>query len=689
MRLTVLEGLADSVLKIQKIKRAELCPWRGSLPGTSLSSLAPLHRSDTDLSAAGLGAALARAVAPARLAAAGFLVVFASLLAVATAAQSKETKYFVVVEAANGSFALGGIGSGDEDPDKASEWSINDSRLFRTFNSASWTTSTTQVTGIKISGTVRNSAPSTAAALSGLTPEDSDGNTITLSPTFPSDTTTDYTAADGPPVLTQLALPEGEAGGWGFYPAFDPAIRHYALRCGYRDSLSLRLAAPDDATLLTVNGQPVDRDGEAVLTNLVGDSDIVIRLCCGDTASSYVLHCLADDFPEIEATSRPGVSDGLILVSVWMQDEAKAYFSWIAMIDNNGVPRFRRRIDRLVNSFKPQRNARFPFSYGREAGHSENPRDDSWRSYEFVLLDRALELRRVVRTVAPLTHTDIHDFVVRGNGNVVLIAYEPAQRDLSAIGKPDGAPYGTAEAVEDSVIQEVAPDGREVFRWNSWDHLAAEDCTQHRFPWDYAHLNSLQIVDGDIVASFRGCSQVLRIDGETGAVAWRLGRSNRDWPHPSLAILGDPHGEFCGQHSARLMPDGRLLLFDNGGHCQVDPSTGRAWREGGWFSRVVEYALDPEAGTATFLRHHGLHGAFDRHTRAWGNVQALANGNWLIGWGRGGLPEETPPPPDVTLTEIDPGTGEELLVVRIGHDGRLLSSQAYRVGFEALEGASR
>ena len=140
----------------------------------------------------------------------------------------------------------------------------------------------------------------------------------------------------------------------------------------------------------------------------------MIELLRGGAVSRCVLHCLADDFPEITATARPGVSDGLILVSVWMQDEAQAYSSWIAMIDNQGVPRFRRRIDRRVDSFKPQPNADFPFSYGREAGYSENPRDDNWRSYEFVLLDRGLEPVRVVRVAAPLTHTDIHDFVLRG-----------------------------------------------------------------------------------------------------------------------------------------------------------------------------------------------------------------------------------------------------------------------------------
>ena len=290
-----------------------------------------------------------------------------------------------------------------------------------------------------------------------------------------------------------------------------------------------------------------------------------------------------------------------------------------------------------------------------------------------------------------IAHVQTHLPPCRGVivGNVASIAYEPARRDLSAVPRPDGTPYGTAEAVEDSVIQEVVPDGREGFRWSSRDHLAVEDCAQHRFPWDYAHLNSLQFVDGDIVASFRGCSQVLRIDGASAEVVWRLGRSNRDWPRPPLSIVGDPEGEFRGQHSARLLPDGRLLLFDNGGHCQVDPAGGPSRREGGLFSRVVEYALDPGAGTATFVRHHGLHGAFDRYARAWGGMRALANGNWPIGWGYGGRPQETPPPRGATLTEIDPATGEELLAVRIGHDGKLLSSQACRVGFEALAGVRR
>ena len=80
---------------------------------------------------------------------------------------------------------------------------------------------------------------------------------------------------------------------------------------------------------------------------------------------------------------------------------------------------------------------------------------------------------------------------------------------------------------------------------------------------------------------------------------------------PPLRIIGDPYVEFCGQHAAKLMPNGHLLLYDNGWNCRPDPATGlsdAAPTEE--FSRAVEYALDLDRGTATFVRHHSLHHSF-------------------------------------------------------------------------------
>ena len=485
------------------------------------------------------------------------------------------------------------------------------------------------------------------------------------------------TPADDPPVLSAFtATGEGRA----MYPPFDPGTHHYAAGCdGGALTLSLSAAA---GTRLTVNGVRLP-DGNAVaeVTGLSGDSDVVIGLDndAGGSAA-YTVHCLPDDFPTVTARKSPDASN--ILMSLAMRP------GYIAIIDTNGVPRFHRNIPHPVKHFQYHPEGRYPFSYFREAISTSGD-----VLSEAVVLSWDLRTVDVIRTVPPLTDTDGHDFLIKPNGNYVLMAYEPAQRDLSAFTDGDGNPYGTTEWTRDSAIQEITPEGKQVFLWNSWDHMAIEDCLQHRFPDDYAHINSIRIIDGDVVASFRGCSQVLRIDGTTGDIVWLLGKSNRgdaEWiangaPAP-LRIADDPYGEFCGQHAARLRPNGNLVLFDNGVSCQVDSATGASARTSGVFSRVVEYALDPESGEATFLRHYSPTGTFDRLSRAGGRVELLDNGNWLISWGSGYRDDDpaTPLPPGDTITEVDPLTGREVLSITIADETRVLRAAAYPAPLDVL-----
>ena len=222
------------------------------------------------------------------------------------------------------------------------------------------------------------------------------------------------------------------------------------------------------------------------------------------------------------------------------------------------------------------------------------------------------------------------------------------------------------------------------------------DCLQHRFPIDYAHINSVQVVDeADIIASFRGCSQVWRIDRETGAGEWLLGRSNRsdaEWERKGirmLKIVGDPEGEFCGQHSARLIPNGHLLLFDNGNQCLEDPETRDTQRTNWEFSRVVEYALDPDNGEAVFVRQHCLGNTCDRVSASQGHIHRMDSGHWLISWGRGPR-DPSFRVPDASVTEVDPLTNEELLAFKITHPDYYAgpneagTTRAYPVEFVAL-----
>ena len=138
---------------------------------------------------------------------------------------------------------------------------------------------------------------------------------------------------------------------------------------------------------------------------------------------------------------------------------------------------------------------------------------------DYTILDENLEIiDDAVSTVSPLIRTGNHDFQILDDGNYLFLAYEPATRDLSDLDLPypDGVDVSSVD-VEDSAVQIVTPGGRAVFNWNSWDHMALEDCVQHRFPVvfpgapagteanpDYAHLNGVDVADGVLVGSLQG-----------------------------------------------------------------------------------------------------------------------------------------------------------------------------------------
>ena len=462
------------------------------------------------------------------------------------------------------------------------------------------------------------------------------------------------------------------------YPAFDPDTLHYGVGC--EDvTLSLTMSTEEASTRLAVNGiQRTSQNSVVTLSGLNGqDEESDIRITLSDSAgasTTYVVHCVSSDAPVITTTARAGATEDLILFS---SNDRTVDASYLLIIDNNGVPRFRRSIPEGVSHFRTHQDGKLPYSYATPWGSVPNFRGRNTNSTQFVMLDNDFEPVKTVRNVSPVTHATGHDFLIKEDGGYALLSYNPVQRDLSAFNDDQGDPYSTTEGTEDSIIQEVGANGQESFRWNSWNHMAIEDCTQHRFPWDYAHINTIEDLDGDYVASLRGCSQVVRIDGETGEVIWRLGRSNRsdaDWiagaGTPPVPIPGDPYGEFCGQHSATLLENGNLIIFDNGGHCVVDPATGESQREGGAFSRVVEYSLDRDSGTgqlvgAIFQRHHSLHSEFNRYGRSQGHVEPMPNGHWLISWGQGTFDDDpnTPLPPDEAITQVNPLTGAEVLSV--------------------------
>ena len=439
------------------------------------------------------------------------------------------------------------------------------------------------------------------------------------------------------------------AGAGPLTPAFAPGTFHYAVRrCGGR-ALSVSASAGAAGVRLRLNGAlvPGALSGEPVRPD-AGD-DIVVEPEGAAGVVAYTVHCVPDDFPEVEIPRKlPGAAPGLLLVTPTGRPGGRAPASHLAMLDDNGVPRFARRVSPGAHNFRWHGRARL-FSY------NEAPPNGAG---DVVLLDEGLREAARANTVGGLAPAMMHDFLITDEGNRLFVANNPATRDLGRYPGREGGPAPPgARATRDAVIQEVAPDGREVFRWNAWDHLRLSDCAGWwNFPGEYAKLNSLDLVDGDIVASFRACSAVLKIERPSGRVVWQLGGGDPAAPdafdgrrpvfeRPWYRVTGDPRGGFCAQHSVRETAPGTILMFDNG---QCPDGARRS-------SRVVEYRLVGEGRRreAAFVRHHEP----GRRTFFGGAVAPLANGNWLISWGGG--------PGGASVTEVDPASGREVFALRL------------------------
>jgi Arylsulfotransferase (ASST)/Secretion system C-terminal sorting domain/Bacterial Ig-like domain/Kre9/KNH-like N-terminal Ig-like domain len=212
---------------------------------------------------------------------------------------------------------------------------------------------------------------------------------------------------------------------------------------------------------------------------------------------------------------------------------------------------------------------------------------------------------------------NFHDFELLPNGHALLEAWDAEPVDMSKIvegGNPNATVIG-------AIIQEVDASHNVIFQWRSWDYIPITDSYENvtGSVVDYLHLNAIeQDKDGNILASFRHLSQVIKINRETGDVMWKLGGKDNQFTFIDEHESNAPN-YFSYQHDVRRLPNGDITLFDNGN--QHSPP----------YSRGVEYKVDEQNKTATLVweyRHNP-----DIYTSAMGDVQKLPNGNTIIGWG--------------------------------------------------------
>jgi len=210
---------------------------------------------------------------------------------------------------------------------------------------------------------------------------------------------------------------------------------------------------------------------------------------------------------------------------------------------------------------------------------------------------------------------DLHEFQLTSRGTALITAYEPILCNLSAVGGPaDGA-------VEDGVLQEVdVRTGLVRMQWTSLDHVALGESYERpssslEWPYDYFHINSINLdPDDGLLVSARNTWTVYDLSTRSGQVLWRLGGKHSSFSEPAGART-------AWQHDPRVLADGAISIFDNGSSPTVHSQ-----------SRGIVVTLNRESGTATLVSQFTHGPALVAESQ--GNVQALANGDWFVGWGQ-------------------------------------------------------
>ncbi|HEX4564133.1 MAG TPA: arylsulfotransferase family protein, partial [Solirubrobacteraceae bacterium] len=209
---------------------------------------------------------------------------------------------------------------------------------------------------------------------------------------------------------------------------------------------------------------------------------------------------------------------------------------------------------------------------------------------------------------------DLHDFQIVPGNVAYLTVYDFIRCDLSPLG---GVRNGV---LIDTAVQAVdMKTGLVRWEWHSLDNVDARashaPAPKEAVPWDWFHLNSVDPQsDGRVLISARSTWAAYELEERSGRILWQLGGE-----HPSFAM--GPGTESAWQHDARVQPDGTITMFDNGSSPRVH-----------FQSRAVRVAIDARRRAESLVRVYA-HPQSPLLADSQGDMQTLADGNTLVGWG--------------------------------------------------------
>lgn len=250
-----------------------------------------------------------------------------------------------------------------------------------------------------------------------------------------------------------------------------------------------------------------------------------------------------------------------------------------------------------------------------------------------------------------------HDFCRMPNGHTMVLGWELLPESVAA--QVQGGLPGTepGQGIWGDCFREITPDQQVVWEWHGYEHLdVATDVISPLYQrHEWTHANTCEVLpDGNVLTSFRMLNTIGIIDRQTGRFAWKWGKDD----------LG-------GQHDPTPLPNGNILLFDNGWHSKRGaPFPG---------SRVIE--VEPRTNTIGWTYATRPPWAF--YSSFISGAQRLDNGNTLICEGMRGRIFEVTATGEIVWEFINPFFGYD---ERWGTVNTVFRAYRYRPDFSGLQG---
>lgn len=190
-------------------------------------------------------------------------------------------------------------------------------------------------------------------------------------------------------------------------------------------------------------------------------------------------------------------------------------------------------------------------------------------------------------------------------------------------------------------IEEIDPKTGGVVRsWDMQDILGQGLAANETYGTDnysnWFHNNCVDYLESEdaLLISSRHQNMVIKLDAETKQIRWILGDHNTVPEHLQQYLLTPVGEEFewqYGQHAPMFLPDGNIMLYDNGDY--RSKTVAGSVQASQNYSRAVIYHVDENHKTVSQVWQYGKENGSDTYTTYIGDVDYLGSEHYLLNFG--------------------------------------------------------